>query len=747
MSAPGKQPHVAVLFHRLGPYHHARLAATAAKLKVTAVEMSNVDSTYAWDLVSGADDFDRVTLFSTEAVEDVPTDRVVEQVGKTLKRIQPDAVTIPGWHDRCSLAALLWCVKEGVPVVIMSDSTAWDEKRRWWKEWVKSRVLGLCAAGLVAGSAHAAYLEQLGLDGRAIFLGYDVVDNNYFAKKADESRKKKPEYRNRYHLPENYFLASARFVEKKNLIGLLQAYAQYRQLAASGQNGAKNAAIWDLVLVGDGPIKSELCYQITNLGLQDSVLLPGFKQYEELPAYYGLAKAFILASTTDQWGLVVNEAMAAGLPVLVSNRCGCAASLVQNGVNGFTFDPCNISQLSQLMLKISADDFLLSELGDASREIIKNWSCEKFAESLAAACQNAPVERRKKTSYLNRSATYFLLHSSKRFSRAKTERFERAGGLASGNLPPVMVVPNFFIIGAPKSGTTAMSEYLRSHPHVFFSKVKEPHFFDRDNSTCLKIKLDTYLSLFSQADPGRQTAIGEGSSGYLFSKVAVAEILKFNPFAKLIVMLRNPVELVQSWHCEMYFEGVENIREFETAWNMEKQRRLGRNIPSSCWERQKLFYSEWGKLGDQMERLFSRVDRRQVKVILFDDFLHDPRLTYESVLAFLGVPLDGRTNFEPVNESRCLKQAWLQRRVACAMNYFRRFRAATGLHLNLGSGLSQRLFLLNSKPARRNPISPSFRAELENFYRDDVQKLSDLLGRDLSGWVQRTPSPSHSLSL
>jgi glycosyltransferase involved in cell wall biosynthesis len=109
-----------------------------------------------------------------------------------------------------------------------------------------------------------------------------------------------------------------------------------------------------------------------------------------LPAYYGLANAFIHASTTEQWGLVVNEAMASGLPVLVSNRCGCATDLVQEGVNGFTFDPHNVEQLAQLMLKISAcQDVRMSAFGDASRTIISKWGPERFALGLQGAVRQA----------------------------------------------------------------------------------------------------------------------------------------------------------------------------------------------------------------------------------------------------------------------------------------------------------------------------------------------------------------------
>ena len=130
--------------------------------------------------------------------------------------------------------------------------------------------------------------------------------------------------------------------------------------------------------------------------------MPGFKQYEELPSYYAAAGAFIHASTTEQWGLVVNEAMASGLPVLVSNRCGCASDLVQDGVNGWTFDPTDEEQLAELMLKISSDEALRSEMGRKSQEIIANWGPERFASGIADAVQKALVAPRPRHGLINR---------------------------------------------------------------------------------------------------------------------------------------------------------------------------------------------------------------------------------------------------------------------------------------------------------------------------------------------------------
>ena len=360
---------VAVLFHRLGPYHFARLRAAGQRLFIVAVESSGADETYAWDVVTGAEGFERVTLFENADAQKLPVAEVAGRVGTALDKIQPGVVVVPGWSDSAALGAVLWCWRNRIPAVVMSDSTTWDERRVSWKEWPKSQIVKMCSVALVAGTPHRDYLVQLGMQSERIFLGYDAVDNRYFADKAAEIGNRKSEIRNQNGLPEKYFLASARFVEKKNLPRLLQAYARYRQLASNSEFGIRNSegtssrpspqnaegvVPWNLVLLGDGPLRPALVSQIQGLGLHEHVQMPGFKQYPELPAYYGLASAFVHASTTEQWGLVVNEAMASGLPVLVSNRCGCARALVQEGVNGFTFDPCNVEQLAQLMVKISA---------------------------------------------------------------------------------------------------------------------------------------------------------------------------------------------------------------------------------------------------------------------------------------------------------------------------------------------------------------------------------------------------------
>jgi glycosyltransferase involved in cell wall biosynthesis len=279
----------------------------------------------------------------------------------------------------------------------MSESSRQDESRTWWKEAIKRRIVGLYSAALVGGQRHVDYLFELGMPVDRIFTGYDVVDNNYFCDRARQIRNPKSEIRSQRGLPENYFLASARFVEKKNLQRLIAAYAEYRQ-----KSQTVGSVPWDLVLLGDGPLREILNSQLSTLNLNENVHLPGFKSYDELPLYYGLAKAFVHASTAEQWGLVVNEAIASGLPVIVSNRCGCAPELV-NG-NGFTFDPTNEHELTARLLEMaSLPDQERKHLSENSYGISENFGPERFGEGLKGAATVAKEVLQKRFGLMDRA--------------------------------------------------------------------------------------------------------------------------------------------------------------------------------------------------------------------------------------------------------------------------------------------------------------------------------------------------------
>ncbi len=382
-----------IIFDIYGPYHWARATAAGKFLEVVAIEVFAKNKEYPWMNPKQDRDVGHVHILPSAQRQSFSGREMVAGIRRALDDCKPDVVVIPGWADQWALAALVWSEENNTPTILMSESTQWDETRNAWREAVKRRIVGLCSSALVGGSPHKDYMVKLGMPAERVFLGYDAVDNGYFAKNAEKLKSEtlKNEARNKHGLPAKYFLASARFVEKKNLPRLIEAYSQYRKITAKRQApGTMPSAPWDFVLLGDGVLRESLCALRSALGLDASVHLPGFMQYPDLPAYYGLASTFIHASTTEQWGLVVNEAMASSLPVLVSNRCGCALDLVQEGVNGFTFDPCNVGDMAKAMSIISAfQDVRLSEFGAESARIISNWGPERFAQGLKTAVEKS----------------------------------------------------------------------------------------------------------------------------------------------------------------------------------------------------------------------------------------------------------------------------------------------------------------------------------------------------------------------
>jgi len=373
---------VAIIFDNFGPYHVARLEAASTVCDLLAIEVAGASEVYAWENISTSGKWKRITLIENTTSRSVSTSELVQRLERALEQFKPGVVVVPGWASPAAWGAMHWCVQRRVPLICMSESTEWDEPRVGWKEWVKGKLVGLFASALVGGKRHSDYLIKLGMAAERIFLGYDAVDNYFFSNNAVEIRANDGEVRRQKGLPRDYFLASARFVEKKNLPRLLEAYALYR-------SSCQEPTRWSLVLLGDGSLRSALEAKRDALGLGDHVMMPGFKQVADLPGYYALAGAFLHPSTVEPWGLVVNEAMASGLPVLVSNRCGCALELVSEGVNGFTFDPLDVEEIAQKMLRLSAPDFPRTAFGKKSEEIVAEWGPERFALGLSQAIEAA----------------------------------------------------------------------------------------------------------------------------------------------------------------------------------------------------------------------------------------------------------------------------------------------------------------------------------------------------------------------
>lgn len=379
-SEPKPSRRAMLLFVNYGPYHVARWRSTAAYfaargVEVVPVQLAETEETYPWESTKATDGVPLVTLFPGRSYHTIAPVQAAYGMYRYLRQANPNWVAIPGYARLEFLVAAVFIKIRQGRAVLFSDSKKDDFPRFRPREWVKSRLVRLFDAALVGGRQAADYMARLGMPKASIFCGYDVVDNRNFAEQAKLIRENRDSFKRRYALPDQYFLSVGRFVPKKNFSLLLRAFARYR--ASSSKSG------WHLVLCGAGPLEEALKAQARELGVKASVRFAGFRQVDELPVFYSLAGAFILASShSEQWGLVVNEAMASGLPVVVSRACGCATDLVLEGVNGFTFDPRDEHSLARLLQKISSGTWDLEKMGLASQQIIQNWSPERFAANL-----------------------------------------------------------------------------------------------------------------------------------------------------------------------------------------------------------------------------------------------------------------------------------------------------------------------------------------------------------------------------
>jgi glycosyltransferase involved in cell wall biosynthesis len=385
-------------------------------MSISAIELGGRRSEYGWKQTST--DFALLTpIFATGDTRAFNLGQLLTTTANVLDTIGPAVVALPGWSDSGMLAALHWSISRGVPAVLMSESAEADQSRAFLVEFAKSQLVRLFPAALVGGQRHAHYVRRLGAPRDRVYLGYDVVDNQYFDEHSRRVRRNRQELMWRYGLPRSFFLASARFVPKKNLGALIRGYALYRHRART--DGVALNRIWDLVLLGDGPLSCSLQLAVAQQGLTGLVRMPGFKQYDELPVYYGLASCFVHASTVEQWGLVVNEAMASGLPVLVSDRCGCSVDLVMPGLNGLIFDPFNTDQLAQLMLRLAGmTEDERAQMGRQSLQIIAQWGPERFGRGLQAAVEAAMQQGPVSASIAQRLLLKLLLYGRCRSSCA-----------------------------------------------------------------------------------------------------------------------------------------------------------------------------------------------------------------------------------------------------------------------------------------------------------------------------------------
>lgn len=305
--------------------------------------------------------------------------------------------------------------------------------------------------------------------------------------------------------------------------------------------------------------------------------------------------------------------------------------------------------------------------------------------------------------------------------------------------------PNFFIVGAPKCGTTALYEYLKTHPNVFLSHHKEPNYFafDYPNIGGRVTSLEDYEELFIDVEP-HQAAVGEASVCYLSSDAALPALKAFAPDARIIIMVRNPVSMFFSEHSQLIYSFYENEKDPVKAWDLQDARRLKQLIPPSCREPEVLDYRKTCRLGAHIERARQLFGREQVHVIVYEDFVGDTRQVYLDTLRFLGLPDDGRIEFPRVNGSKRHSASMIGQLLISPPGILgrihRRIRRAYEVERNRFAVLLVRfayavLGLLAKKKtkAEARPGPEQYRYILAQMEGDIVQ-LEAVLGRSFPAW-------------
>jgi 1,2-diacylglycerol 3-alpha-glucosyltransferase len=299
-----------------------------------------------------------------------------------LREATPDVILCGGYNYLASWQAMRWAGRKAAPFILWVESTDRDfRNRNGMVEFLKSKFLKRCSAFVVPGKASFQYVKNYGAREEEVFTAPNAVDTDLFARRASAVLQNDRTQRQALELPARFFLFVGRLIREKGVFDLVEAYARL---------APELRAAVGLVLVGEGPSHDELVRR----GIQiepGQVLCAGFVQREQLAGYYALAEVFVLPSHTDPWGLVVNEAMACGLPVIASDATGCTGDLVEDNWNGRIIRCGDVAQLASAMEELGRDPALRAQMGSHSRERILRYSPEACADGIASAALSVKV--------------------------------------------------------------------------------------------------------------------------------------------------------------------------------------------------------------------------------------------------------------------------------------------------------------------------------------------------------------------
>lgn len=305
--------------------------------------------------------------------------------------------------------------------------------------------------------------------------------------------------------------------------------------------------------------------------------------------------------------------------------------------------------------------------------------------------------------------------------------------------------PNFFIVGAPKCGTTSLYYYLRQHPDIFmphddarFWITKEPHYYASDLAMARKVRFgqqDQYLNLFQQASG--QKRIGEASALYLYSPAAASQIKQLNGDIKIVIMLRPPIEMMQSWHRDCLRWGHEDIGDFKRAVEAEPERKQGKRIPTYSAYPSRLIYTEMGHYLQHVQRYLDLFGRDNVQIILLEDLHKDPDKVYRAQLEFLGVnsaftvdEYKAYNKTDDLNTTHVSEQKLKLFLIHNARFIYTIFEKLTPTQQDFIRSMPK--FIAPRKEAKAT--DSAFMLDLRASYASEIQQLGRLINRDLTHW-------------
>jgi glycosyltransferase involved in cell wall biosynthesis len=297
-------------------------------------------------------------------------------IPRALRNARPELILCGGYNYLASWQAALWARHSETPFLMWVESNAHDQRHQYGAvEYLKKKILRWCDAYVVPGRMSREYLTCLGAAPDTIYTAPNAVDNAFYSRAASSIRANSAEHRCAHRLPDQYFLYAGRLVPAKGVFDLLQAYALLSPEVRSQ---------FGLVFAGSGEAESELRTKARAIS-PGTVLFPGFAQRENLAIFYTLADILLFPTHSDPWGLVVNEAMVCGLPIICSSVAGCSADLVEDGVNGLLVPPGDVARLASSMDVLARNPQMRSQMSRNSLERIANYSPIAWAEGVAQA--------------------------------------------------------------------------------------------------------------------------------------------------------------------------------------------------------------------------------------------------------------------------------------------------------------------------------------------------------------------------